>query len=156
MILFSTIAFAVFGLLRMRQRLEFLKSMRNALLRISSRISFSCVPLCTICEELSTEKYTGAFFGRLAEGLKQNLPIDKLWHDCLENNICEKDEIRIFLPIGSCLGMPDKAMQLKTLEAAARECEAAETRLLERIEKYKSADIKVMILCGLMTVILLI
>ena len=52
--------------------------------------------------------------------------------------------------------MADSIVQLKTIDMITQNARICEDKLIKQIEKYKAADMKIRIMAGIMTAILLV
>ncbi|MBQ9604915.1 MAG: stage III sporulation protein AB [Firmicutes bacterium] len=158
LMLAGAVLYGLWGLYLLKRRLNIIRELTQAVIYITSGIEFSQKPITVIFGELAARHKgaVGDMFRELAEGLENRQNCTELWAQALNGLLTDLEERGIFLPIGACLGMTDKTVQLKTMEMAAADAREYERRLRERIERYKAADLRLRIMCGAAAVIILI
>lgn len=158
MVVLSAAAYAFYRLLLLRRRLETVRELRRVMVYISSYIGFSVLPLKELTEELIKKErgYVLPALEYFSSGLDKREEISVLWRESLGKLPLLKEDAEIFAPLGGCLGMTDRELQLKTADAAVREADMYEKRLMAQLEKFKSVDLKLMITGGIVVVVILL
>ena len=151
----AAVYYAFYGLFALKQKLYLVRELMNAAVCLRSAVG--CTQKCVedVFKELEKNEKNGVF-KRFRQGMRDKKGCEELWRACLEQTPLEKEERDIFMPLGASLAAADRTYAIKILDMTAESAKRYEAALLEKIEKYKSAEMKVRIMCGLMAVILLI
>ncbi|MBQ6555347.1 MAG: stage III sporulation protein AB [Firmicutes bacterium] len=154
----AAVLYGLLGLLLLKRRQKTIKELTRAVIYITSGIEFSQKPMTLIFNELAARNTgaVGSMFQSLADGLSKRQNCAELWALGLDKLLFSAEERDIFMPLGACLGMTDKSIQLKTAEMLLSDAREYEKRLNEQIEKYKASDLRLRIMCGIITVILFV
>ena len=144
MVAAAAVAFAFFGLYRIKLRLELIRELRHITAMISSYIGFSQLPLEELITEVlkKTDGRSAPAFEYFLKGLNTETSISKLWRKSLGRLPLKADEAAVFAPLGDCLGMTDKSLQQHSADLVINEAASCEQKISAALEKYKSE------LCG--------
>ncbi|MBQ9519640.1 MAG: stage III sporulation protein AB [Firmicutes bacterium] len=151
----AAIYYAFYGLFVLKQRLDAVKELAAAAVNLRSAVGCTQKTVREVFYEMSKTEKTGVF-KLFLNGMGEKKNGSELWRECIETTVLEKAERDVFLPLGDCLFSADREHSIKILDLTVESAKRCETVLLDKIEKYRSAEMKIRLMCGLMAVILLI
>ncbi len=149
---------------KLKTNLENLYQMRQILQMFQNEIEYSKAPLPEACGRVGSrtrEPYQKAFF-TIREEMRTNNgePFWAIWErqmgDCMESLSIDKEDKRVFLDFGNCVGFMDGKMQAKAVGQYMHKLDISIKRMEEEMADKCKVIMSLSIMGGLMLVIVLL